>query len=59
VATPDFVDKHPDTVSKDAFSKALAAVGVNPGFPSETRSYIQKQAEVLLREKKIKEIPDW
>jgi hypothetical protein len=46
-------------VSKDAFSKALAAVDVNPGFPSETRSYIQKQAEVLLREKKIKEIPDW
>ena len=32
---------------------------MNPGFPSNVRNYMQAQAEVLLREKKIKEIPDW
>jgi len=94
-ATPDFVDKNPDTVvaylkcwqevardfkdnpgkvadviyafftskgysmSRDTFAKALARVEVNPGFPSDLVPGLQKDAEVLLREKKISAIPDW
>jgi ABC-type nitrate/sulfonate/bicarbonate transport system substrate-binding protein len=94
-ATPDFVQKSPDTVvaylkawrdvakdfkdnpakvsdviynffkskgytlSKETFAKALARVEVNPGFPPELQAGLQKDAEVLLREKKISKIPDW
>lgn len=94
-ATPDFVQKSPDTVvaylkawreaardfkekldqvadaiysfftakgysmSKDTFKKALATVEVNPGFPADLKPYMQQQAEILLREKKISAIPDW
>jgi len=94
-ATPDFVEKHPDTVvaylkswlavasdfkqnpkkvsdviygfytskgykmSQETFGKALATIDVNPGFPSDLKSYMQTQAEILLKEKKIPAIPDW
>jgi len=94
-ATPDFVDKSPDTVvaylkcwqeitrdfkdnpnkvadviysfftskgysmSRDTFAKALSRVEVSPGFPSDLQVQLQKDAEVLLREKKISAIPDW
>jgi len=94
-ATPDFVQKSPETVvaylkawreaardfkekpdqvadaiysfftskgysmSKDTFKKALATVEVNPGFPADLKPYMQQQAEILLREKKISAIPDW
>ena len=94
-ATPDFVQKNPETVvaylkawidvakdfknnpdkvsdviysfytskgytmSKDTFKKALARVEVAPGWPSDLVPYMQKQAEILLGEKKIKAIPDW
>ena len=94
-ATPEFVEKHPDTVvaylkawlavgsdfkqqpkkvadaiyafftgkgykmSPETFSKALSAVDVDPGFPPDIRPYMQEQAEILLREKKIAAIPDW
>jgi NitT/TauT family transport system substrate-binding protein len=94
-ATPDFVEKNPETVvaylkawidvakdfknspdkvadviysfytskgytmSKDTFKKALARVEVAPGWPSDLVPYMQKQAEILLGEKKIKAIPDW
>src|SRR5262249_34345470 len=94
-ATPDFVDKNPDTVvaylkawqevgrdfkdnpgkvadviyafftskgytmSKETFASALAKVEVSPSFPSDVASGLQKDAEVLLREKKISSIPDW
>jgi ABC-type nitrate/sulfonate/bicarbonate transport system substrate-binding protein len=94
-ATPDFVDKNPDTVvaylkcwqeitrdfkenpskvadviysfftskgysmSRDTFAKALSRVEVSPGFPSDLQVQLQKDAEVLLREKKISAIPDW
>jgi hypothetical protein len=37
----------------------LARVEVNPGWPSDLVPYMQKQAEILLAEKKIKAIPDW
>jgi ABC-type nitrate/sulfonate/bicarbonate transport system substrate-binding protein len=46
-------------MSPDTFRKALATVEVNPGFPSDLQPYMQKEAEVLLREKKIDAIPDW
>jgi NitT/TauT family transport system substrate-binding protein len=94
-ATPDFVQKSPDTVvaylkawhdvasdfknnpnkvadviysfftskgysmSRDTFAKALARVEVSPGFPADLQPQLQKDAEVLLREKKIDAIPDW
>jgi ABC-type nitrate/sulfonate/bicarbonate transport system substrate-binding protein len=94
-ATPEFVDKHPDTIvnylkawldvagdfknspgkvadtiysfyaskgykmSKDTFSKALSRVEVSPGWPPELKPYMQHHAEVLLKNKKIKAIPDW
>ena len=30
-----------------------------PGFPADLEPYMQQQAEILLKEKKIKAIPDW
>jgi ABC-type nitrate/sulfonate/bicarbonate transport system substrate-binding protein len=94
-ATPEFVDRHPDTViaylkawqdvaadfknnpakvseviysfftgkgyklSRDTFSQALGRVEVNPGFPGELQKYLEQEAQILLREKKIDAIPDW
>jgi ABC-type nitrate/sulfonate/bicarbonate transport system substrate-binding protein len=94
-ATPDFVQKNPDTVvaylkalleagrdfkespgkvddiiygfyadkgyaaSRDTVEKALARIDVNPGFPNDLKPYMQEQAEILLRERKISVIPDW
>jgi hypothetical protein len=46
-------------LSKATFSKALARVEVQPGWPSDLKPYMQAQAEILLRENKIKAIPDW
>ncbi len=46
-------------LSKDTFAKALARVEVNPGFPKDLQPYMEKEAAVLLREKKISKIPDW
>jgi hypothetical protein len=46
-------------MSRDAFVKALARVEVSPGFPSDIATNLQRDAEVLLREKKISAIPDW
>ena len=47
------------TMSQQTFRKALSFVDVEPGFPSDLRPYMQEQAEVLLKEKKISAIPDW
>ncbi len=94
-ATPEFVDKNPDTVvaylkawvdaekdfknhpdkiadviysfytskgykmSKDTFHKAISRVEVRPGWPDDLEPYMQHHAEILLKEKKIKAIPDW
>src|SRR5258708_5832896 len=94
-ATPDFVDKSPDTavaylkcwrggardfkdnpskvadgvyafftskgyaMSRETFVKALAKGEGDPGFPPDPAPSLQKDAEVLLREKKISAIPDW
>jgi ABC-type nitrate/sulfonate/bicarbonate transport system substrate-binding protein len=46
-------------LSQETFRKALATVDVNPGFPSDLTPYMQAQAEILLKEKKISAIPDW
>ena len=45
-------------MSRDTLKNALAAVEVDPGFP-DLKSYMQGHAESLLKEKKIKAIPDW
>ena len=47
------------TMSQDTFRTALATVDVSPGFPSDLTPYLQAQAEILLREKKIAAVPDW
>jgi NitT/TauT family transport system substrate-binding protein len=47
------------TLSPETFRKALATVEVNPGFPADLPGYLQKEAEILLREKKISAVPDW
>jgi sulfonate transport system substrate-binding protein len=46
-------------MSQDTFDQALGAVEVSPVFPANLRGYMQAQAEILLREKKIKKMPDW
>ncbi len=46
-------------MSPDTFAKAIARVEVNPGWPVDIKPYMQKQAEILLKAKKIKAIPDW
>jgi NitT/TauT family transport system substrate-binding protein len=94
-ATPDFIDKRPDTVvaylkawldvardfkdnpqkvadviysfytdkgykiSLETFATALSRVEVDPGFPGDLKPYMQQQAEILLKDKKIGAIPDW
>jgi NitT/TauT family transport system substrate-binding protein len=46
-------------MSRETFSKAMANVEVDVGFPSDARPYLQQIAEGLLKEKKISAIPDW
>jgi len=47
------------TMSRETFSKAMANVEVDVGFPADVRPYLQQIAEGLLKEKKISAIPDW
>ena len=46
-------------LSRDTFGKALARVEVQPGWPADLVPYMQQQAEILLKENKIKAVPDW
>jgi ABC-type nitrate/sulfonate/bicarbonate transport system substrate-binding protein len=46
-------------ISLDVFATALSRVEVNPGFPGDLKPYMQEQAEILLKDKKIDAIPDW
>ncbi len=46
-------------MSPETFEKAIETVEVNPLFPSTLRQYMQEQAEVLVKAKKIKQVPDW
>ncbi len=47
------------TMSRETFSKAMANVEVDVGFPTDVRPYLQQIAEGLLKEKKINAVPDW
>ena len=47
------------TMTQETFSKAMANVEVDVGFPADVRPYLQQIAEGLLKEKKISAIPDW
>ena len=47
------------TMSRDTFSKAMANVEVDIGFPTDARPYLQQIAQGLFKEKKIGAIPDW
>ena len=47
------------TMSRETFSKAMANVEVDVGFPADVRPYLQTIAEGLLKEKKISAVPDW
>ena len=47
------------TLSPDTFARALARVEVHPGFPDDLVPYMQQQAEILLRDRRIGAIPDW
>jgi ABC-type nitrate/sulfonate/bicarbonate transport system substrate-binding protein len=46
-------------MSKETFANALGRVEVDPSWPDELKPYMQHHAEVLLKAKKIKAIPDW
>ncbi len=46
-------------MAPETFAKALARVEVQPGWPADIKSYMTKQAQILLDEKKIKAMPDW
>jgi NitT/TauT family transport system substrate-binding protein len=45
-------------MSPETFSTALSRVEVNPGFP-DMKSYMQQQADILLKNNTIKSVPDW
>jgi len=47
------------SMSKDTFAKALARVEVSRASRPTPQTGLQRDAEVLLREKKISAIPDW
>ena len=47
------------TMSPATLKKAMSTVEVNPGFPADLEPYMQKHAEVLLKENKISALPDW
>ena len=47
------------SMSQDTFRKAMSTVDVDPGFPGDLKPYMQEQAEILLKEKKIAAVPDW
>jgi NitT/TauT family transport system substrate-binding protein len=47
------------TMAADTFRKALATIEVNPQFPADLHTYLEKQAEILINEKKITAAPDW
>ena len=47
------------SMSRDTVQRAMSRVEVNPGFPSDLQPYMQEQAHILQREKKISAVPDW
>jgi ABC-type nitrate/sulfonate/bicarbonate transport system substrate-binding protein len=55
----DFYSSKGYTMSKSTLQKALSKIDVRPHFPSDFQAYMQTQAEILLKAKRIKAIPDW
>jgi len=47
------------TMAKDTFTKALARVEVDPGWPADIVPYMTAQSQILIDAKKIKAMPDW
>ena len=47
------------TMSQDTFTKALARVEVQPGWPADIKDYMTKQTQILIDDKKVKAMPDW
>jgi ABC-type nitrate/sulfonate/bicarbonate transport system substrate-binding protein len=47
------------TMAPETFAKALARVEVDPGWPADLTPYMTHHAEILLKENKIKAVPDW
>ncbi len=47
------------TMAPDTFAKALARVEVQPGWPADIVPYLTMHSEILLKENKIKALPDW
>jgi len=46
-------------MSKETFANALGRVEVSPGWPADLEPYMTHHAEVLMKAKKIKKMPDW
>jgi ABC-type nitrate/sulfonate/bicarbonate transport system substrate-binding protein len=46
-------------MTPETFAKALARIEVNPGWPADLVPYLKYHSEILLKEKKIKAVPDW
>jgi len=46
-------------MAPETFAKAIARVEVQPGWPADLVPYMTHHAEILLKEKKIKAVPDW
>jgi NitT/TauT family transport system substrate-binding protein len=46
-------------MSPETFATAMSRVEVNPGFPGDLESYMQGQAEILIKNKIIQSAPDW
>ena len=55
----DFYKTKGYKMTEKTFQTALSRVEVDPGFPKDLGPYMQGHAEILLKEKKIKAIPDW
>jgi ABC-type nitrate/sulfonate/bicarbonate transport system substrate-binding protein len=46
-------------MSRETFAKAIATIDVNPGFPGDLGKYMEEQAQILIKAKTIKAVPDW
>jgi len=46
-------------MSPDTFANAVSTIEVSPSFPGDLQRYMEQQAEILQRGKKIKQMPDW
>ena len=46
-------------MAPDTFAKALSRVEVDPGWPTDLVPYMTHHSEILVKENKIKAVPDW